>query len=161
VQARADTETVTLEIRLPTLFSILEDHQSLALGTVRSLARTLLATPAWLAGAIGRRLVVSSVVSTDQLDLVDRIRRLQISDVFAHGRVDSLAELASQYEPFAAAAGTMLWREGDPAGWALVLIGGQIASASTAGFSRTWTPGTTPGVFDSLAGVRWHDAMAV
>jgi CRP-like cAMP-binding protein len=161
VQARAEIETVTLQIRMATLFSILEDHQAMMLGAVRSLARLLLTTPAWLAGVVARRAPVSGVALTEHVDLVDRIRRLQMSDVFAHARVDSLAELASQYEGFEAAAGTVLWREGDPARWLLALTGGQIQSASTADLSLTWTAGTHPGLFDALAGVRWHDAVAV
>lgn len=160
VQARAEIDTVTLEIRLATLFSILEDHQTLMLGAVRTLARLLLTTPAWLAGT-ATRTPVAGVVLPEHFDLVERIRRLQMSDVFAHARVDSLAELASQYEAFDAAAGTVLWREGDPARWLLVLTGGQIESRSAAGLSLTWTAGTTPGVFDALGGVRWHDATAV
>jgi CRP-like cAMP-binding protein len=162
VQARAEIETVTLAVRLATLFSILEDHQALTLGTVRALARMLLTTPAWLAGVVAEQQApVSGVVLTDQFDLVDRIRRLQRSDVFIHARVDSLAELASQYERFEAAAGTTLWREGDPGHWLLVLTGGHVASASAAGQSLAWAAGTSPGLFDALAGVRWHDAIAI
>jgi CRP-like cAMP-binding protein len=160
VQARAEIETVTLEIRMATLFSILEDHQTLTFGAVRSLARRLLTMPAWLAG-VATRAPVAGVVLPEHFDLVERIRRLQTSDVFAHARVDSLAELASQYEPFQAAAGTVLWRERDPAHSLLVLTGGRVESTSIAGLSLAWTAGATPGVFDALAGMRWHDATAV
>ncbi len=161
VQARADEETATLQIRMATLFSILEDHQAVTQASIRSLARRLLTVPEWLAGVVARPAAPAGVALTDDVDVVDRIRRLQMSDLFAHARVDSLGELASCYEPFDAGAGTVLWREGDPAGWLLALTGGRVESRSKAGLAMTWTAGMDPGLFDALAGVRWHDAMVV
>jgi hypothetical protein len=160
VEAQAERETVTLQIRMATLFSILEDHHAMTQAAVRSLARRLLTTPDWLAGVVARRTSVAGMARSGDFDVIDRIRRLQMSDVFAHARVDSLAELASCYEPFDAPAGTVLWREGDPAGWLLALTGGHLESTSKAGLSMTWTAGMDPGLFDALAGVRWHDAIA-
>jgi CRP-like cAMP-binding protein len=47
-EARADADTLTLEIRATTLLSVLEDHHAMTQGTIQALGRTLLATPSWL-----------------------------------------------------------------------------------------------------------------
>lgn len=161
VEARADMESLTLEIRATTLLSIMEDHHVIAQDTIQTLARLLLTTPYWLSRNLERRIQVPAMVSQHGFDLVDRIRLLQKGSVFAHARIDSLAELASQYEEFHAEAGTVLWREGDPGGWFMVLLDGTVDSTSKAGLSFSWAPGMVPGVLEALgAAPRWHDARA-
>jgi hypothetical protein len=106
VEARAELDTVTLEIRASALLSILEDHHDMARDTIQALARLLLTDPACscLPGTWDERLRLPES-SARPLDLVDRILLTQGNGVFAHARVDSLAEIASQYEEFEARQG--------------------------------------------------------
>jgi CRP-like cAMP-binding protein len=164
IEAVAEVDTVTLEIRASTLLSILEDHHAMARETLQALARMLLTDPSCscLPGTWDQRQQLPAMPARE-LDLVDRIRLLQTSGVFSHARVDSLAELASQHEEFRAQPGTVLWREGDPGGWFFVVLDGRIASESDAQnrLHFSWMPGMAPGQFEALGGVpRWHSATA-
>jgi CRP-like cAMP-binding protein len=134
----------------------------MTLDTIQALGRILLATPSWLLSTTERSVPASGIVEPNGFDLVNRIRQLQTSDVFAHARVDSLAEIASQYTEFHAVEGSALWREGDPADWLLVLRDGRVDGRSDSGLHFSWTAGMVLGAFDALAAApRWHDAMAV
>jgi CRP-like cAMP-binding protein len=160
VEALAEVDTVTLEIRASTLLSILEDHHAMARETIQALARLLLADPSCscLPGTWERRQQLPAM-SAREFDLVDRIRLLQTSGVFSHARVDSLAEIAAQYEEFLAQPGTVLWQEGDPGEWFVLVLDGRIDSAAQNGLHFSWTSGMTPGLFEALGGVpRWHSA---
>jgi CRP-like cAMP-binding protein len=162
VEARAELDTVTLEIRASTLLSILEDHHAMARETIQALARRLLADPSCscLPGTWEYRQHLPAIPAHD-LDLVDRIRLLQTSGVFSHARVDSLAEIAAQYEEFRAQPGTVLWQEGDPSGWFFLVLDGNVDSDAQNGLQFSWTSGMAPGLFEALAGVpRWHSATA-
>ncbi len=162
VEARAESETLVLQLSATTLLSVLEDHFVMTLDMIRALARLLLATPSWLVDTVDRRrLAVPSVVSMENLDLIDRINLLRASDVFARTRLDSLAELATDSDEFRVDAGAVLWREGEPSSWLVVVLDGRIASASTLGLRFAWGPGTIPGMADAFAAApRWHDAIA-
>lgn len=159
IEARAEVDTITLEIAATTLLSIFEDHFVMTLGAIQRLSRMLLATPSWLSETMTQPVRVPAIDPHGELDLVDRIRLLRTSDLFAHARTDSLAELAAQYEPFRAAPGTTLWHEGDEGGWFLVLLDGCIDSASAGGLRFSWCPGMIAGGVEALATApRWHDA---
>jgi CRP-like cAMP-binding protein len=161
VEARADLDTLMLEIRATTLLSILEDHFGISLGMIQALARRLVSTPSWLSSSVERRIQVPTVIPQAGLDLINRIKLLQTSDLFGHARVGSLAEMATQFEEFRVRPGTALWREGDSGGWLLVLLDGSVDCSSGSGLRFSWTPGTVPGAFDALAAApRWHDAVA-
>jgi CRP-like cAMP-binding protein len=161
VEARADLDTLALEIPATTLLSILDDHPVMTLDTIQALGRILLTTPSWLLSTTERTVPASGIVEPKGLELVNRIRQLQTNDVFAHARVDSLAEIASQYTEFHALEGKALWREGDPADWLLVLRDGRVDGRSSGGLHFSWTAGMVMGAFDALAAApRWHDAIA-
>jgi CRP-like cAMP-binding protein len=164
IEALAEVDTVTLEIRASTLLSILEDHHGMARETIQALARLLLTDPSCscLPGTWDRRQHLPAMPARE-LDLVDRIRLLQTSGAFSHARVDSLAELAAQHEEFRAQPGTVLWQEGDPGGWFFLVLDGTIESESDAQnrLHFSWTRGMAPGLFEALGGVpRWHSAIA-
>jgi CRP-like cAMP-binding protein len=159
VEARATAESVTLEVDATTLFSVLDDHLEMTLSLVRELARRLLASAA--AGLIWPSRPVKDI-SPGRIDLVDRIRLLQRTDLFARTRALSLGEIASQFDECQVEAGTMLWREGDPASWLIVLLAGEVDASSDGGLRHSWGPGTAPGTLDAIAGApRWYDARAV
>jgi len=162
VEARAEVETATLEITAATLFSVLEDHQVMRWGLVQSFSRMLLAMPAALSRDITTRLPQLAMAPHDLGDVVDRLRLLRASDLFAHARMYSLGEIASRFREFRAEADTVLWREDDPAPWFMLLLDGRIESRSKTGLHFSWRTGTVPGVFEALAAApRWHDARAV
>jgi CRP-like cAMP-binding protein len=162
LELRAEEETLALELRSTTILSVLEDHFTMTLDAIRALSRTLLETPSWLVSSANvRRLVLPEVVSPEGLDLVDRIRMLHASDVFTRTRLDSLAEVAAQFEEFRVERGAVLWRQGDAASWYMVLLDGQIENTSREGLHFTSSRGTIPGLIEALAATpRWHDAIA-
>jgi CRP-like cAMP-binding protein len=161
MEVQAELETTTLDIRATTLFSILEDHPVMTLTIVQGLARALMTSPAAAADVIARSVRVPELSSAKGFDLVDRIRLLQMSDLFTHARVNSLAEIARQFEEFRAQPATSLWRDGDPASWLLVLLEGRVEASAGNGVHMSWTPGTTPGALEAIAGAsRWHAAAA-
>ena len=162
-EARADVDTLVLQLRATTLLSVLQDHFVMSLDTIRALGRMMLSTPDWLTTNLGRRrFTVPEIMSSEGLDLVDRIRVLQATEIFVRSRVDSLAEVASQCEEFRAEAGTVLWQEDEESNWMAVLLDGRVESTSKNGLRFAWSPGTAPGVIETLAAARrWHDATAV
>lgn len=160
LEVHADLETTTLDIRATTLFSILEDHPVMTLTIVRELARALMASPAAASDVIARSVRMPEVSASTGCELVDRIRLLQMSDLFSHARVNSLAEIAQQFEEYRVEPATRLWREGDSSSWLLVLLDGRVdAVGRKVNFS--WTPGMAPGAPEAVAGLpRWCDAVA-
>jgi CRP-like cAMP-binding protein len=162
VDAQAEVDTVTLEIRATTLLSVLEDHYAMARETIQTLVRRLLADPSGssLPGTWERQ-PHQWAIPPRELDLVDRITLLQTSGVLSHARVDSLAEMAAQHEEFRAQPGTVLWQEGDPGGWHLFVLDGRIDSDAQNGHHVSWTSGMAPGLYEALGGLpRWHSATA-
>jgi CRP-like cAMP-binding protein len=86
---------------------------------------------------------------------------LQASEVFTRTRLDSLAEVAAQFEECRVDPDGVLWREGDAASWFMVLLDGRIENASIEGLRFTSSRGTIPGLIEALAAMpRWHDAIA-
>jgi CRP-like cAMP-binding protein len=175
VEVRAEIETLALQLHVTTLLSVLDDHFVMTLDAIRALGRMLLATPGWLASTADRgRVGLPENVAADghppllgdraggaELDLVDRIRLLQASDMFSNTRLDSLAEVAAHFEEFRAEPGTVLWQEDDPASWMVVLLDGRVESSSRAGLRFPWNAGTVPGSVEALAAApRWYDAIA-
>src|SRR5882724_2466363 len=114
LEVHVELETTTLDIRATTLFSILEDHPVMTLAVVRGLARALMASPAAATDVMARSVRVAELASPHSLDLVDRIRLLQTTDLFSHARVSSLAEIAQQFEEVRVEPGTRVWHESDP-----------------------------------------------
>src|SRR5262249_26292864 len=121
VEARAEVDTVTLEIATATFLSVLEDHHAMTVATIRGLCRRLLASAARV-HAIDRGGSWSTMPSADDLDLVGRVRLLRSSDLFVHARAHSLAEVASQFEELRVAPGTVLWRADEAAADFVVLL---------------------------------------
>jgi CRP-like cAMP-binding protein len=162
LDVHTDLDTTTLHIRATTLFSILEDHPVMTLTVVQGLARALMASPAAASEVIARRVRMPELSSPTGFDLVDRIRLLQMSDLFSHARVNSLAEIAQQFEEFRAQPATRLWRDGDPASWLLVLLDGRVDAAASGAAPFSWRPGSVPGALEAIAGTpRWCDAVSL
>jgi CRP-like cAMP-binding protein len=160
LEVHADVETTTLDIRATTLFSILEEHPVMTLAVVRGLARALMESPAAATDVIARSVRVPELPSPNSLDLVDRIRLLQTTDLFSHARISSLAEIAQQFEEVRIEPATRVWREGDPSWWLLVLLDGSVDGVGR-DLRVSWSSGTAPGGLEAMAGVpRWCDAVA-
>jgi len=108
--------------------------------TIHTLARLLLADPACscLPETWDTRFLLPGIPA-HRLDLVDRIQLIQANGAFAHARVDSLAEIATQYEEFHALPGMTFWREGDPGGWFFVVLEGTVDSGTANGLRFAWT----------------------
>jgi len=99
-----------------------------------------------------------------QLDFVERLLFLKAGGPFERSSVDALAEIAQQTRYRSIEPGTTLWREGEPASGACLIVSGTIACSS----SRDGGPiqfragrGMAMGALEPIAGQpRWHDAVA-
>ena len=63
VEARAEADTLLLEVSATTLFSVLEDHRVMTHGTIEALANRLLSRPLWLASTMEQRIDAPLTVS--------------------------------------------------------------------------------------------------
>ena len=127
---------------------------------VRGLARALMASPATASNVIARAVRLPDLMSPTGLDLVDRIQLLQTSDLFSHAHVQSLAEIAGDFEEFHVEPATPLWREGDAATWLLVVLDGRIDALSR-DVTGSWSRGVAAGALEAIGGMpRWCEATA-
>ena len=88
---------------------------------------------------------------------------LRRSVPYADARLEALAELARESPEQRFAAGELLWREGDPSGYGLMMVAGVVEGVAGAGRQRfRFSSRSVVGGLDSLAArPRWFDATAL
>jgi CRP-like cAMP-binding protein len=164
--AVATTDVLALELDRETLVDIFEDHFPFLLEAITETARRHLEfvrrmkqVPDQLPATHRKPFVF------DRLDLVERLLFLKMpGGPFEHSSLDALSEIAQRARYRSIEAGETLWREGERAGEACVIVRGTIACSS----SRDDGPvrfraesGTAIGALEPIAGQpRWHDAVA-
>jgi CRP-like cAMP-binding protein len=99
------------------------------------------------------------------MGLVERLLLLRMpGGPFERSSVDALAEVAQLARYRSIEAGTTLWKEGDRAGEACLIVNGTISCISSRGNERIHFrahAGGAIGALESIAGQpRWHDAVA-
>lgn len=159
VTATAAERTLALHIPAGTLFEVYEDHFGIFVSTLRGVASALLGEGAAVVTSVDAEAVPSMVPDSD--DLLSRLTLLSENRIFSRSRLDSLARMAAQLDPFRAEADTSLWTRGDAGGWAVCILRGEIRCAAEGLVLFTRGPGAIVGSLEAFAGrPRWFDATA-
>jgi CRP-like cAMP-binding protein len=164
--ATAVTDVVALELDRDRLLDVFDDHFPILIEAIRETSYRHLRSVRRLKQVPdlgpGPRPESSSPPS---LDLVGRLLFLKRpGGPFERGALDALADIAQRARHRAIAPGVTLWREGDQARDACLVVKGTLLCSSArpdgpAPFRAV--PGTVIGPLESIAGEpRWHDAVA-
>jgi CRP-like cAMP-binding protein len=164
--AVAMTDVLALELDRETLVDIFEDFFPFLLEAIKDSSRRHL-------DFIRRMKQVPDPLPAihpepfllDRLDFVERLLFLKMpGGPFERSSVDALAEVAQRARYRSVEPGTTLWREGDHAGDACLIVRGTIACSSSRDDGPVQfraRPGIAIGALESIAGQpRWHDAVA-
>ncbi len=162
LDARAEVDTLALEIRAEDLEDVFEDHFDILLSQIRHLARQILqarmgiADGAYLASRRGPKPNTRAGI-----DLIDRLVYLRQGDSFSHINVDALVEMAVRLRETRFEAGTRLWRTGDPSHFAYILVEGTVRGSCDGGKREFRAgPGYPLGNLESICQVpRWYEAV--
>jgi CRP-like cAMP-binding protein len=154
-------DTILLSIQRTHLLEILEDDFATWLALLRHLARESLGVCQRL-GELSRpvQVGISTQDLSASLELGERIALLRSTPPFSRVRVHTLGQIALDLRPVAFAAGEEIWRQGDAADWAGVVVTGEIAPGPGLR-ARAIGPGAVLGMEEALAGeARWYAAEA-
>ena len=160
VEARAEVDTVTLEIPRDPLLEVFEDQFSILRHVLATGAGALIAARRTLPMA-GYQAEPALVVPPPErsLDLVERLLLLRGNAPFRRGSVNALAEMARHQVELRLPAGAVLWRPGEPADHMLVVIAGAVACRTEDGIEFAVGSRQGLGALDALSGHRrWYRA---
>jgi CRP-like cAMP-binding protein len=164
--AVAVTDVLALELDREVLVDIFEDHFALLLDAIRATSRHHLDRIRRLKEVPDQLPVGHSQPSLpDQLDFVERLLLLKTSGgPFAQSSIDALTAIAERTQHRSIESGTTLWREGEPAGTACIIVSGSVRCSSSRdgrGVEFRAGSGSAIGALESIAGQRrWHHAVA-
>lgn len=163
VEAVAEEDTLVLEMKAAGIFDIFEDHFSILHNTIRNIGVTLLRILKDTSDG-ARKVVEQEIPLPDRpLDLVERIDRFRRARVFQRVSFDALARVAMSMREVRYEAGTRLWKAGDPSGYLLVLLAGEVSCVYDQG-RKSFRAGVgyPLGNVESLAErPRWYEARTV
>jgi CRP-like cAMP-binding protein len=164
--AVATTDVLALELDREILVDIFEDFFPFLLEAIQENSRRHLAFIRRMKEVPDQLPAIHPEPSLlDRLDFVERLLLIKTpGGPFERSSVDALAEIAQRARYRSIEPGTILWRQGERAGDACLIVGGTIGCTS----SRDDGPvqfragrGTAIGALESIAGQpRWHDAVA-
>ena len=162
VDARALEDTLTLELEADLMFELFEDRFAILHHILRDLSRQMIdqyrdprispaeIIPGWEAVPLGR-----------DLDLVERIFFLRKMLPFRKAGINALAEVSRALTQIQFEAGTVLWREGEPAHGIYLVLNGRVRCRSAAGQDFAAGPGFPLGALEAVAEApRWYGAVA-
>jgi CRP-like cAMP-binding protein len=160
IEAVAETDVVTLEQDLDTVFEILEDHFPILRHVLQGLCRQLIGS------VVNGPVEPASIPKLEwsppaaHLDLVDRILILRRAPPFTRSSLNALAELARAMFDVRFEPGVTLWQVGEPARNILLVVAGAV-SCTPAGRANFRTGEGWPlGALEALAGTsRWYEAV--
>jgi CRP-like cAMP-binding protein len=164
--AVAETDVLALELDREVLVDIFEDQFSLLLEAIQAYSRRHLERIRSLKEMPDQLPPLRPQPALpDELDFVERLLLLKKSEgPFAHSSIDALTAIAERTRHRSIEPGTTLWREGDRAGTACLIISGSVrCTASRDGGRIEFRAGggTAIGALESIAWQhRWHDAVA-
>lgn len=117
VEARADVDTLTLELAAEDLLDAMEDNFALLEQGVRQLSRQLadVQRTLELQGLLEREEPIETPYPERELDLVDRLTLLRKSGPYRAASMDSLAELARRAEEVRYEPGDVVGEKANPA----------------------------------------------
>jgi hypothetical protein len=153
-QIVAETRVSIYRVDDEVVRDVFEDHFTVLLTLVRSLAQALLHELDVVAGPPLLRPLLEPLIppSAPELTLVEKIAALRRMGPFAGANVASLARFALGLEELHLAAGTELWARGDASDYALIILFGE-AEQRWDDKRRTVTPGFILGGAETIGGV--------
>ena len=163
-QVVAIEDTTTFSFTQDDQLDIFEDNFELLVGVIRDVGGALIEAHAAAGPSAGFRPDDETAPYPHQpLSLVEKLAVLRRSVPYADARLEALAELARESPEQRFAAGELLWREGDPSGYGLMMVAGVVEGVAGAGRQRfRFSSRSVVGGLDSLAArPRWFDATAL
>ncbi len=164
VEARADVDTLTLELGAEDLIDAMEDNFALLEQGIRQLSRQLSDVQRSLEtrGLLEREEPKDSAYPERELDLVDRLTLLRQSAPYRAASLDSLAELARRSSDVRYQPGDVIWRDGAPSDFGIHIVHGVVSCVGDEGRRRfRMGPGSVIGYMETLGGLpRAYQATA-
>jgi CRP-like cAMP-binding protein len=160
--AVAETDVTALELEADALLELLEDRFAILRHVIREMCRTFIRLVQQHPPEREVRWRTAPGGPERDLDLVDRIVFFRQSVAFAGSSINALAELARWLSEQHVEPGTTLWREGEPARYASMIVTGVVSCTSAdGGVGFRLGPGAPLGVVEAIAEVpRWYTAVA-
>ncbi|HUG55342.1 MAG TPA: cyclic nucleotide-binding domain-containing protein [Vicinamibacteria bacterium] len=162
VGAVAETDTLALELPADRLVEICDDNFAVLHHVIREVSRQIVDQVVKVPGAVTFLGAPGEEARTParELDLVERIFFLRRAPVFTKASISALAQLSRGLTEVRLPAGVTLWREGEPTGWASMIVSGRVRCTSSRGHAFTPGPGVALGALDAVADMpRWFDAV--
>jgi CRP-like cAMP-binding protein len=161
IEAIAEQDTLVLELDADDVFEILEDRFTILHHIMREMAREIVKVAKRLPpGSQPPFPRVERLLPPRDLDLVERILFLRQSPAFSRSSINALVELSRGLSEVSFDPGVTLWREGEPATGALLLLSGSVRCTSESGIAFETGPGVPLGSIDSVAELpRWFHAL--
>lgn len=159
----AFADTTALRLRGEDLLELLEDHFELMYGSMRVLARDGIELRRSLLPDAGFRTKVRRglPVPPAPLELTERILCLRETFGMRRSYIDELAQLARAARETRYGPGAPLWRAGEPATHAAIVVCGSVRASSPEGAHFEFGAGDIVGALDTIAEERrWFDAEA-
>jgi len=162
-QVSAEADTLALELDADAMLEILEDRFPVLLHLLHDISREVveLIIRLRLDPYEGTPPCSGHVDPTRELDLVERIFFLRQMPVFSKASINALAELSRQLAQVRFAPGITLWREGEPAPGAYLILSGTVLGTSEKnGLHFRACSGAPLGAIEAGAEVpRFYDAV--
>jgi hypothetical protein len=158
----AEADTLTLEIGADALFELMEDQFSVFLHVLREVCLQMIGVVSRFPAALEQlpAVIPSTAGGIRDLDLVGRIMFLRESEFFARAPINALAELSRGMAEVRFEAGETIWTVGEPSGWVLVMLEGQLSCTTATGYRFRQGPGTPPGALEATADApRWYTGV--
>lgn len=163
LDAVARTDVRTLQMRSDVLAEVMEDRISILFSALTRISRETLALRRDVPEGtrLGGGVSFPKLAAMPRIDLVARLRVLRQTSIFRRAGVGALVQVAASIEDRRASAGEVLWRAGDPSGFAFLVIQGTVACRQPSRTSFFAEPGYFLGNLESHAGEpRWYTAVA-
>ena len=156
----ATKPSMAIAIDIDDALDIYEDNFVL----IRSIAQGISANMIKLRKQLGTSAGFSNVIADPMqvpedrpLDLVERMAILYRVMTFANSRLEALADVARDLTEVRASAGSRIWSEGEPSGWFLVVVSGEIRCTTENDQHFRLGPGDAIGTMEGTAGEpRWY-----
>src|SRR5262249_40270140 len=161
LDAVTEGDTTTSRIGIERLHDVFEDHFSILLHEIRTIAtRTKAFLVALPDGATLGRIDLPPIAVGDEPDLISRILLMRDASALKHANMDAMFELARNARVQRFERGEVLWRHGDASGFNVFVLSGGVRCERADGSVLHGVPGTPLGNLESLAGEpRWYDAV--
>jgi CRP-like cAMP-binding protein len=163
VEARAEVDTLTLELGADELLDAFEDSFSLLEGGIRQLSKQLVEVQRELElrGMMARDEPIDTPYPERELDLVQRLVLMRKAGPYREASLEPLIEMARRAVEVRCEPGNVLWRAGEPASWGMHIAHGVVRCTGEGG-RRVFRmgPGSVVGYIETYANLpRGYDAV--